>query len=160
MSGGSPKSDVTAEFAALQRLAGGGPGASAGNGLPAVITSLTSLQKDCSTPLQFAKGVTFPDAGAFETYYSTVLEQLVGPHPNASMQVVVTHVTALADVAYWTTTNYQNATQLENAGASVINDRLNQALANPTGTTTGQPSPGQYPPGQNPAPQNPTGGVQ
>ena len=160
MTGGSPNSDITAEFAALQRLAGAGPGASAGSGLPSVITSLTSLQKDCSTPLQFTNGVSFPDAGAFEDYYTSVLDQLVGPQPNAGMQLLVTHVTALSDVAQWTTSNYQNASDLENAGASVVNDRLNQALANPAGTTAGSTAPGQTAGGQYPQGQNPTGAAQ
>jgi len=137
VTGGSPDGDITAEFTALQRLAGGGPGAGAGSGLPAVITSLSSLQKDCSTPLQFANGVAFPDAGTFGDYYTSVLDQLVGPQPNAGMQLLVTHVTALSDVAQWTTANYQSAADLEKAGASVVNDRLNQVLADPTGTTTG-----------------------
>lgn len=165
MTGGSPNSDITAEFAALQRLAGGGPGASAGSGLPAVVTSLASLQKDCSTPLQFTNGVSFPDAGEFGDYYTSVLDQLIGPQPNAGMQLLVTHVTALSDVAQWTTSNYQSAAELEHAGASVVNDRLNQVLANPSGltggTTPGQTTTGgQYPQVQNPAGQTPKGAAQ
>ena len=160
MTGGSPDGDITAEFTALQRLAGGGPGA-VGSGLPAVITSLSSLQKDCSTPLQFTSGVTFPDAGAFGDYYTSVLDELVGPQPNAGMQLLVTHVTALADVARWTTANYQSAADLEKAGASVVNDKLNQVLAAPTGTTNGSAlPPGQTSTGQSPAGPTPTGGAQ
>ena len=156
MTGDSPNSDITAELAALRRLAGDGPGAPAGSGLPAVIASLTSLQKDCSTPLQFAKEHPFPDADWFETYYKSFVDQFVGPQSDAGMQLLVTHVNALANVAHWTTSNYKTARDLENAGASVINDRLHQVLANPSGSTP----PGVTTGSQNPAGQNPTGGAQ
>ena len=160
MTGDSPNGDISAEYAALQRLAGAPGTASVGSGLPAVVTSLTSLQKDCSTPLKFAEQVHFPDARQFEAFYTAALEELVGPKPDAGMQLLVTHVTALADVAKWTVENYKSARDLENAGASAINDRLNQALANPGATTNGSGPAGPYPQGQNPAPQNSTGATQ
>jgi hypothetical protein len=146
VTGGSNQanSDITVEFAALQRLAGGGSGAAAGSGLPSVVTALTSLQKDCGTPLQFSQGVDFPDAEAFGAYYSAVLDELVGPQSNTGMQVLVTHVTALSEVAQWTTANYKNATDLENAGANIVKDRLDQTLTSSTAPagTTGLPTAG------------------
>jgi hypothetical protein len=136
--GNQPDSDITAEFTALQKLAGAGPGATAGSGLPSVLSALTSLQKACGTQLQTPQNVVFPDADAFGAYYSAVLDQLVGPQSATGMQVLVTHVTALSEVAQWTTTNYQTASELENAGANTIKDKLDQTL---TASATAQ-SPG------------------
>lgn len=143
--GSQPNSDITVEFAALQRLAGGGSGEAAGSGLPSVVKALGTLQKNCGTPLEFAQGVDFPDAQAFGDYYSAVLDELVGPQSNTGMQVVVTHVTALWKVAQWTTTNYKNATELEKAGAAGIQNQFDQNISSaalPAGGTTGLPGAG------------------